>query len=78
MILIDCIDIDKAYGEKVILKNVNFSINDGEKIAIIGKNGQGKSTFLKIITKEIEPDNGRVLINSSINFSMLSQSINID
>lgn len=78
MILIDCIDISKNYGEKVILKNVNFSINDGEKIAIIGKNGQGKSTFLKIITKEIEPDNGRILINSSISFSMLSQSINND
>jgi len=49
-------DISKAYGEKVILKKTSATINRGDKIALIGANGKGKSTLLRVIsgTEEIE------------------------
>lgn len=78
MLLIDLIDISKNYGEKVILKNINFSLNSGEKVAIIGKNGAGKSTFLKILTRQIEADSGRIIISSNLKIEILSQSVEIN
>lgn len=47
MALIDLIEASKKFGDKIVLNEVNFSANEGEKIAIIGKNGEGKSTFFK-------------------------------
>ena len=59
MALIDLIEISKKFGEKVIFDGANFSINEGERVAIIGKNGEGKSTLMKIICGEYELDDGR-------------------
>ena len=48
--------VSKAFGEKVLLDNVTLGINKGDKIGIIGVNGTGKSTLLKIIAGIEEPD----------------------
>ena len=50
MNLITVENIKKTYSEKVLLNDVSFGINDGDKIGLIGLNGSGKSTLLKIIT----------------------------
>ena len=47
-------NIYKSYGKKAILKNINLEINKGEKIAFVGKNGEGKTTLAKIIVSDIE------------------------
>ena len=73
MALIDLQNISKQYDIKVILKNVNFTLNEGQRIAVIGQNGQGKSTLLKIITGEVEPDSGEKAINKSLKIEMLAQ-----
>ncbi len=73
MALIDLQNISKQYDIKVILKNVNFTLNQGQRIAVIGQNGQGKSTLLKIITGEVEPDSGEKSIDKSIKIEMLAQ-----
>ena len=52
-----------SYKDNAVLKNVNFTINPGEKVGIIGPSGGGKSTILKLIPLFIEPDAGRVLID---------------
>ena len=61
MALIDLIEVSKKFGDKIILKEANFSVNEKERIAIIGKNGGGKSTLMKILRGECEIDSGRVI-----------------
>ncbi len=73
MALIDLQKINKQYDIKVILKDVNFTLQESQRVAIIGQNGQGKSTFMKIITKDIEPDSGDIAIDKSIKIEMLDQ-----
>ncbi|MCU0683388.1 MAG: ABC-F family ATP-binding cassette domain-containing protein [Polyangiaceae bacterium] len=52
--------VSKAYGDKTVLRGVSLAIRRGEKVAVIGPNGLGKSTLLKIITDRLAPDAGRV------------------
>ena len=52
-------DVSKAYDDKIVLFDVGFEVRRGERIAIIGPNGIGKSTLLKVIMGELEPDEGR-------------------
>ncbi len=73
MALIDLQNINKQYDVKVILKNVNFTLTQGQRIAVIGQNGQGKSTLFKIIMKQVEPDLGEISIDKSIKIEMLDQ-----
>jgi len=73
MALIDLQKINKQYDIKIILKDINFNLQEKQRVAIIGQNGQGKSTFMKIITKEIEPDSGEIAIDKSIKIEMLDQ-----
>ena len=58
MALIDLQNISKQYDTKVILKVANFSLNTGQRVAVIGQNGQGKSTLMKIIMNLVEIDAG--------------------
>ncbi|PLY04654.1 MAG: ABC transporter ATP-binding protein [Arcobacter sp.] len=73
MALIDLQNISKQYDTKIILKDANFSLNQGQKIAVIGQNGQGKSTLFKIIMQETESDSGVISIDKSIKIEMLDQ-----
>ena len=73
MALIDLQNISKQYDIKVILKDANFTLQAGQRIAVIGQNGQGKSTLFKIIMKAVEPDSGEIAIDRSIKIEMLDQ-----
>ena len=78
MALIDLIEVSKKFGEKIILTEANFSVNEKERIAIIGKNGGGKSTLMKILRGECEIDSGRVITQNSISIEMLAQTPRFD
>ena len=71
--LLACQNISKAFGTKEVLHDVNFHINEKEKIAIVGINGSGKTTLLKIIMGEETPDNGQVIIAKDTTIGYLSQ-----
>lgn len=71
--LLACQNISKAFGTKEVLRDVNFHINEKEKIAIVGINGSGKTTLLKIIMGEEMPDNGQVIIAKDTTIGYLSQ-----
>ena len=63
--ILACQKIEKAFGGKSVLNNVNFLINEGEKAAVIGINGAGKTTLFKIITGEYEADHGEVMMKGA-------------
>lgn len=78
MALIDLFEIKKSFEAQKILDGVDFVLEKGERVALIGKNGSGKSTLLKIITGEIEADEGRVICQNGIEIKMLSQEPKFD
>ena len=61
--IIEFKDISLAYGNRLILDKINFSINEGQIFGMLGPNGVGKSTIFNLITGLIMPKNGKVLIN---------------
>ena len=70
--------ISKSYGEKVIFKSLSFGINQGQKIALIAKNGSGKTSILNIIAGEDTPDEGNVVIRKGTRVAYLSQEPHLD
>lgn len=66
--------LSKAYGEKTILKNISFGIEDGDKIGIIGVNGTGKSTLLKIVAGEESADDGKITKMRGLRIGYLPQA----
>ena len=73
MALIDLFDIKKQYDVKLLLNDVNFHLNTGERIAVVGQNGCGKSTLMKIALGIEEPTEGKRVVNSSLQVEMLAQ-----
>lgn len=67
--------ITKYFGEKLVLKDVSFSLWSNEVIALVGANGSGKSTMLKIIAGEIEPDEGSMEVSPGIKIAYFPQEI---
>ncbi len=68
-------NISKTVKDDFLFSNVSFGLDIGERLGIVGKNGAGKSTFLKIIAHTLEPDIGKVTINSSCRVAYLEQDI---
>ena len=66
------------FGMKQLLTDVNFYLNEGDKVGIIGINGTGKSTLLKVLAGVIEADNGRIIRNPNVQVSYLSQNPEMD
>lgn len=71
-VLIECKDVYKSFGEKHILKGVNFKIRHGEAVGIIGPSGTGKSTILKIIAGLLAPDKGEVFVRGRRRHGLIS------
>lgn len=70
--------ISKAYGERVIFEPLSFGISKGQKIALIAKNGSGKTTILKIIAQQDTPDSGQVNFRKGTQVSYLPQDPVLD
>ena len=68
MLKINVSNISKAYLDKEILKDVSFTVNNNDRIGIVGRNGCGKTTLMKIILGEVLPDKGNIDIKSSIGY----------
>ena len=73
-------DLEKAYGDKLIFKDANLVIERGQKVAFVGKNGEGKSTMIKAIMKEIEINGGSVEVghNAQIGYFAQNQAAMLD
>ncbi len=74
MIALSASDINLSFGTDVILENISFAINDGDRLGIIGVNGAGKTSLFKIITGEYAPDSGAVYIQKGHSVGILEQN----
>lgn len=75
--ILACNNIKKSFGIDEILTNVNFQLNENDKVALVGVNGAGKSTLFKIITGEFSKDSGAIITPSNISIGYLSQNIDL-
>ncbi|WP_312634575.1 ABC-F family ATP-binding cassette domain-containing protein [Oscillibacter sp.] len=66
------------FGGRQLLEDVNFYLNEGERVGVIGVNGTGKSTFLRVLARVIEPDSGTVRRDPNVQVSFLSQNPELD
>ena len=73
LIRFDQVSLD--FGDQAILTSADFAIEGGERISLIGRNGAGKSTTLKLITGEVQPDHGEIVRKSGLMVSQLAQSL---
>ncbi|MCD8183348.1 MAG: ABC-F family ATP-binding cassette domain-containing protein [Bacteroides sp.] len=69
-----CEDVGKAYGDHVIFHDVNLTINRGEKVAFVGKNGEGKSTLVKCVMDEITDYTGKLTLGHNVQIGYFAQN----
>ncbi|MDY5181153.1 ABC-F family ATP-binding cassette domain-containing protein [Butyribacter sp.] len=73
MNLITAEHLTHSYTERLLLDDTSFSLNENEKVGIIGINGTGKSTLLKILAGTVKPDNGKIIMGRNLRIGYLSQ-----
>lgn len=76
--LITCENVCFGYDDKRILENVSFTVNEGERIGLIGGNGEGKTTLLKLLTRDLLPDEGKIFTKSNLKIGYLEQNGGFD
>lgn len=66
--------VKKSYGETNIINGFDYVFKTGEKVGLVGRNGTGKSTFLNLLTQQIEPDGGKVIVGETVVYGYYSQT----
>ena len=72
--MISAANVALSYGKRVIFKEVNIKFTPGNCYGLIGANGSGKSTFLKILAGDLEPDKGEIIVNARDRVAVLNQN----
>ena len=78
MIVLSASNLTKVYGTDVIIKGVDFHVNEGDRIGLVGRNGAGKTTLLNMITGELTPDDGQLFMPSGLRIGYLKQRDNFN
>ncbi len=76
--IITCSNVNKSFGENTVLSDISFLLNEKDKAAIIGVNGCGKTTLFKLITGELLPDGGDIIMPKGTEIGYFSQNLSID
>ena len=69
-----CNDVKKSFGAHTVFEGVNFTINRGEKVAFVGRNGEGKTTFARMLIGELEPTEGTIKIGANVSVGYYAQN----
>ena len=77
-VILTAMDLNVHFGDNVILNNTSLSVHEGDRIGLVGRNGAGKSTFLKIIAGLLQPDNGSVAKKKELVVGLLTQEFTLD
>lgn len=75
MALLRLQNIHLSYGVPPLFEGVDFSIDAGERVALVGRNGEGKSTLMKIIAGNVKPDDGEIIAQQGLNITRLEQDV---
>ena len=73
-VVIDCKDVSKSYGDRVLVENVSFLLPPGATVGIIGPNGAGKTTLFRMITGQEQPDSGSIRLGDTVKLAYVDQS----
>ncbi|SFD35785.1 ATPase components of ABC transporters with duplicated ATPase domains [Bacillus sp. 491mf] len=71
-------EVGKSFDERVLFQNVELHVRFQERVAVVGRNGTGKTTLLKLLLQEMNPDIGEIRIGSGVKLGYLSQHVNVD
>jgi len=77
-VILSALELEVHFGEQIILDKASLSVHDGDRIGLVGRNGAGKSTFLKIISGLMPPDSGEVAKKKDLVVGFLSQEFTLD
>jgi ATP-binding cassette subfamily F protein uup len=76
--LVNVEGVGKAYGTRTLLESLSLGVSEGDRIGVVGRNGDGKTTLVRILAKLEEPDSGRVTHQGGLRFGVLTQSDSLD
>ncbi|MBU1095131.1 MAG: ATP-binding cassette domain-containing protein [Bacteroidetes bacterium] len=77
-VILTAMELEVHYGEDIILDKASLSVHEGDRIGLVGRNGAGKSTFLKIISEIMPPDKGEIAKRKDLQVGFLSQEFTLD
>lgn len=77
MPILSCSNLNKSYIVDIVLKDISFNVEDGDKIGILGLNGTGKTTLLNILAGELEKDSGEIYVQKDLKIGYLKQHVTI-
>jgi len=75
MALVGLQEVKVSFGGPLLLEGVDLSIDKGERVCLVGRNGTGKSTIMKLITGEVKPDNGKIVFQQGVRITLLTQEV---
>ncbi|RAL22024.1 ABC-F family ATP-binding cassette domain-containing protein [Thermoflavimicrobium daqui] len=78
MLILQTKNIYKSYGSTEVLNQINLQVRENERVGLVGANGAGKTTLLKIITGEIQPDDGEIILSKKARIGYLAQNSKLD
>lgn len=71
--ILEMYNVTKSYGDRPMVSDFSYTFKKGEKIGIVGPNGIGKSTFLNLLTEQLRPDSGRIVVGQTVRFGFYTQ-----
>lgn len=77
-VILSALELEVHFGEQIVLDKASLTLHEGDRIGLVGKNGAGKSTFLKIISGLLPPDSGKVAMKINLVIGFLSQEFTLD
>lgn len=72
-LVLEAVNLSKAFGDRILIDNLNFSLPKGGVMGVIGPNGAGKSTLLKMLTAQDTPDSGEIRVGETVNLAYIDQ-----
>jgi len=75
MALVSLQDVKVGFGGPLLLEGVDLSIDRGERVCLVGRNGTGKSTIMRLITGEVKPDGGKIVFQQGVKITLLTQEV---